>query len=65
MARWRFTQTYRSSYGAGVKGDEVELDDEVAAAIERDAPGTLVAVKAVETPPATRQVTRTTKRAEG
>jgi len=42
MARYRFQQTYRSSYGAGTEGDEVELTIEQAADINRDAPGTLV-----------------------
>ena len=45
MARYRFQQTYRSSYGAGTEGDEVELTIDEAQAINRDAPGTLVMVR--------------------
>jgi hypothetical protein len=69
MARWTFTQRYRSSYGAGNAGDVVELDDEVAAAIERDSPGTLkpvVETRQAAEPAATRQVTKpAAKRSEG
>lgn len=46
MARYRFQQTYKSSYGAGTEGDEVELTDEQAHDINRDAPGTLAPVEA-------------------
>lgn len=45
MARYRFQQTYRSSYGAGTEGDEVDLTIEQAHDINRDAPGTLVMVR--------------------
>lgn len=45
MARYRFQQTYRSGYGAGDEGDEVELTIDEAQAINRDAPGTLVMVR--------------------
>lgn len=45
MARYRFTQNYRSGYGAGMEGDEVELTIDEAQAINRDAPGTLVMVR--------------------
>lgn len=68
MATYRFTQDYRSSYGAGAKDAEVELSDDVAAAINRDAPGTLEPVsaqaktndedRAVEHAPHDRQVKR-------
>lgn len=61
MTAYRFTQRYRSSYGAGDEGDVVDLTDEHAADINRDSPGTLVPVeteeRAVEKPPANRQVT--------
>lgn len=60
MAEYRFTQNYVSSYGEGRKGDVVELTDQEAADINRDAPGTLEPVteqRAVEKAPSNRQVT--------
>lgn len=67
MPQFRFTQRYRSSYGSGDKGDVVDLTDQQAADINRDAPGTLDAVepkaRAVEKAPANRQVTAAKNRA--
>ena len=58
MQQYTFTQRYRSSYGEGDTGDEVTLTDDQAADINRDSPGTLVAVtRAVEHAPNNRQVT--------
>lgn len=61
MPKYTFTQTYRSSYGAGSKGESVELSEQQAADINRDAPGTLEPAdapetRAVDTPPADRMV---------
>lgn len=68
MPEYRFTQRYRSSYGAGDEGDVVDLTDEQAADINRDSPGTLVPVeaeqRAVEKAPANRQVTGAKNRGE-
>ena len=60
MPEFKYTQRYRSSYGQGDKGDVVDLPDDQAADINRDAPGTLEPVtekRAVEKAPNNRQVT--------
>lgn len=41
MPRYEFNQDYTSSYGAGRKGDVVEMPEGMADDIERDSPGTL------------------------
>lgn len=66
MPQFTFTQRYRSSYGQGDAGDVIDLTDDQAAAINRDAPGTLEAVKvrAVEKAPNNRQVTAAKNRAQ-
>ncbi|MGQ0669333.1 MAG: hypothetical protein ACT4PO_06635 [Actinomycetota bacterium] len=46
MARYKVAWDYRSSYGAFDEGSVVEVDDELAEAINRDSPGVLRAVKA-------------------
>lgn len=56
MGRYRFAHRYEAelrllldgsvSTIAGAEGDEVDLDDDVAAFIERDSPGALVEIKA-------------------
>lgn len=61
MPRYRFTQTYRSSYGAGDRDQVIELDETQAANINRDAPGTLEPVaetRAPDAPPHDRQIAR-------
>lgn len=59
MQKYVYQWNYRSGYGAGAKGDVVDLDDETAAAINRDSPGVLVlqAAVVVEAPPVTRDMT--------
>lgn len=57
--QWR----YSSSLGQFAQGDVVELDDELAAAINRDSPGVLARI--VEGPPADRMIKRARKRAGG
>lgn len=61
MPTYTFTQSYRSSYGQGDKGDVVELSEAQAADINRDSPGTLElqkqSARAVEKAPNNRQVT--------
>lgn len=44
MPAYQFQQRYRSSYGQGDEGDVVELTEQQAADINRDAPGTLAVV---------------------
>lgn len=52
MPRYRFTQTYQSSYGDGKEGDEIDCPESAADDINRDAPGTLVPVRAKAEPKA-------------
>lgn len=59
MASYLVTQNYRSSYfpGGMSAGDTLDLDDDVAEAINRDSPGTLVAAPSgAESVKADRQV---------
>ena len=46
MPLFRVAHNYRSSLGQFVEGDQVELDDELAAYINRDSPGTLTGSEA-------------------
>ena len=71
MPAYTFTQRYRSSYGRGDEGDQVEMTEAQAADINRDAPGTLVShtakaddaeTRALDAPPKNRQVTGASKR---
>lgn len=68
MAAYLVTQDYRSGLGAFGEGQTVELDDELAAHIERDSPGTLVRVSALpetrtlDAPPADRMIKTARKR---
>lgn len=73
MPAYQFQQTYRSSYGRGDEGDVVDLTEQQAADINRDAPGTLVPhtakpddaeTRALDAPPANRQVTGGRKRGQ-
>ena len=41
MARFLFGWDYRSNLGAGTKGEAVDLESDVADAINRDSPGVL------------------------
>lgn len=64
MGKFRVTQNYRSGLGIFDAGDVVELADDFAAHINRDAPGTLEpayealppAERAPDAPPADRMV---------
>lgn len=65
MSRYRVAHSYRSSYYALEVGQVIDLDEETAAFLNRDSPGVLVpvaAVRDVEKPEATRQVTAPTGR---
>lgn len=64
--RWVYQWDYRSSYGAGQRGDVVELSEAEAAAINRDSPGVLVPegeTRSVEAPPSDRMQRRARERA--
>ena len=56
MPRYVFGWNYRSNLGAGSAGDTVDLDPDVADAINRDSPGVLTAAdtRALDAPPADR-----------
>lgn len=56
MPVYRYAWDYRSSYGGGREGDTVEIDEELAAAINRDSPGALVPVTAEPEPESARAV---------
>ena len=60
MPRYVFNWRYRSSYGAGLAGEEVDLDEATAEAINRDSPGVLseVETRAMDAPPSDRMVKR-------
>lgn len=73
MPRFVWTQNYRSGLAVGVKGERVDVSDELAAAIARDAPGSLAPVddkpkadaRALDAPPADRMVHKASKRGHG
>ena len=53
MAKYNVTKHYHSAWGSLTRGDVVELDDDIAAWLNRDAPGVvaLYVLPPVEPPP--------------
>ena len=57
--RYRWTQDYKSGFWVAAAGDVIECDGEFVALINRDSPGSLVAVaetRAMDAPPVDRMV---------
>ena len=65
--RYKAQWDYASSYAAFNEGDVVDLEDELAEAINRDSPGVLAPVKArgADQPPADRMVKKPRRSAKG
>lgn len=48
MARFKVQWDYRSNYAAFTKGSEVDVEDDLAALVNRDSPGVLVEIGGIE-----------------